>query len=137
MEDYVDAGTELFHVLGTDGQAWLSQLAADGDDLLVEVRVILPHTVKELPERVRYKSKTTIINPSCQTNADMSICATRTPPIDRSSRTMAQAEVFPGECVNTLRQSGKLLLEHIQQHQICTYQTFPAVPEHRALSKEP
>lgn len=48
MEDDVDAAGELLHVLGADGQAGLHQLAADGDDLLMEVRVVLPHTVKEL-----------------------------------------------------------------------------------------
>lgn len=48
VEDDVDAAAELLHVLGADGQAGLHQLAADGDDLLVEVGVVLPHTVEEL-----------------------------------------------------------------------------------------
>lgn len=49
MEDDVDAAGELLHVLRADGQARLHQLAADGDDLLVEVGVVLPHSVKKLP----------------------------------------------------------------------------------------
>lgn len=57
MEDDVDAAAELFHVLRADGEARLHQLAADGDDLLVEVGVVLPHSVEKLPhkqtERVR------------------------------------------------------------------------------------
>ena len=56
VEDYVDAGGEPLHVLGADGQAWLRQLAADGDDLLVEVRVDLTHSVKKLPDR-KYRKK--------------------------------------------------------------------------------
>lgn len=51
MEDDVDAGVEPLHVLRADGQARLRQLAADGHDLLVEVGVVLPHAVEELPER--------------------------------------------------------------------------------------
>lgn len=50
VEDNVDAGTELFHILWADSQARLRQLAADGDDLLVEIGVVLPRTVEELPE---------------------------------------------------------------------------------------
>ena len=50
VEDDVDAGGELLQVLGADGQAGLRQLAADGDDLLVEIRVVLPHSVKKLPD---------------------------------------------------------------------------------------
>lgn len=50
VEDYVDAGGELLYVLRADGQAGLRQLTADGDDLLVEVRVVLPHSVKQLPD---------------------------------------------------------------------------------------
>ena len=50
VEDDVDAGDELLHVLGTDGQARLGQLTADGNDLQVEVWVVLPHTVKQLEE---------------------------------------------------------------------------------------
>lgn len=50
MEDDVDAAGELLHVLRADGEARLRQLAADGDDLLVEVGVVLPHAVEKLPE---------------------------------------------------------------------------------------
>lgn len=48
MEDHVDAAAERLGVLGADGQARLRQLAADGDDLLVEVGVVLPHPVEKL-----------------------------------------------------------------------------------------
>lgn len=48
VEDDVDAAGELLHVLWADGQAGLHQLAADGDDLLVEVGVVLPHSVEKL-----------------------------------------------------------------------------------------
>lgn len=58
VEDYVDAGTELLHILWADGQARLRQLAADGNDLLVEVGVVLPHTVEQLPE-TQQKNKET------------------------------------------------------------------------------
>ena len=50
MEDDVDAGGEPLHVGGADAQAWLRQLAAHGDDLAVEVRVVLAHAVKQLQE---------------------------------------------------------------------------------------
>ena len=50
VEDDVDAAGELLHVLQADGEARLHQLAADGDDLLVEVGVVLPHAVEKLPE---------------------------------------------------------------------------------------
>lgn len=50
VEDDVDAAGELLHVLRADGEARLRQLAADGDDLLVEVGVVLPHAVEKLPE---------------------------------------------------------------------------------------
>lgn len=58
VEDDVDAGGELLHILWADGQARLRQLAADGDDLLVEVWVVLPHSVKKLPDtRKKRKEK--------------------------------------------------------------------------------
>lgn len=58
VEDDVDAGGELLHILWADGQARLHQLAADGDDLLVEVWVVLPHSVKKLPDtRKKRKEK--------------------------------------------------------------------------------
>lgn len=53
VEDDVDAGGEPLHVLWADGQAGLRQLAADGDDLLVEVGVVLPHSVEKLPRNDR------------------------------------------------------------------------------------
>lgn len=48
VEDDVDAAGEPLHVLRADGQARLHQLAADGDDLPVEVGVVLAHAVKKL-----------------------------------------------------------------------------------------
>lgn len=48
VEDDVDAAGERLHVLRADGQARLHQLAADGDDLPVEVGVVLSHAVKKL-----------------------------------------------------------------------------------------
>lgn len=48
VEDDVDAAGEPLHVLGADGQAGLRQLAADGDDLLVEVGVVFSHSVEKL-----------------------------------------------------------------------------------------
>lgn len=48
VEDDVDAGGELLHVLWADGQTWLRHLAADRYDFLVEVRVVVPHAVEEL-----------------------------------------------------------------------------------------
>lgn len=48
VEDHVDAAAQRLHILGADGQAGLHQLAADGDDLPVEVGVVLPHAVEEL-----------------------------------------------------------------------------------------
>lgn len=53
MEDDVDTAGELLHVLWADGKAGLHQLAADGDDLLVEVGVVLPHAVKKLPTETK------------------------------------------------------------------------------------
>lgn len=50
VEDDVDAGAELLHILWADGQARLRQLTADGYDLLVEVGVVFPHAVEKLPE---------------------------------------------------------------------------------------
>lgn len=58
VEDDVDAGGELLHVLGADGEAGLRQLAADGDDLLVEVGVVLPHSVEKLPENRHTRKRT-------------------------------------------------------------------------------
>lgn len=57
VEDNVDAGTELLHILWADGQARLRQLAADGNDLLVEVGVVFSHTVKKLPEMQQKNKK--------------------------------------------------------------------------------
>lgn len=57
VEDDVDAAGELLHVLRADGEARLRQLAADGDDLLVEVGVVLPHAVEKLPETENTKKK--------------------------------------------------------------------------------
>lgn len=57
MEDDVDAAGELLHVLRADGQAGLHQLAADGDDLLVEVGVVLPHPVEKLPDKRQKTNK--------------------------------------------------------------------------------
>lgn len=51
VEDHVDAAAQRLDVLGADGQARLHQLAADGDDLPVEVRVVLSHSVEELREK--------------------------------------------------------------------------------------
>lgn len=51
VEDDVDAGGELLHVLWADGEAGLRQLAADRDDLLMEIRVLLPHSVEKLPDK--------------------------------------------------------------------------------------
>lgn len=48
VEDDVDAGGELLHVLWADGQTRLRHLAADGYDFLVEVRVVVPHAIEEL-----------------------------------------------------------------------------------------
>ena len=59
VEDDVDAGRELLNILWADGQAWLRQLAADGDDLLVEVGVVLAHSVEKLPERKHTKKEFT------------------------------------------------------------------------------
>lgn len=56
MEDDVDAAGELLHVLRADGQARLHQLAADGDDLVVEVGVVLPHSVEKLPTHAGHKT---------------------------------------------------------------------------------
>lgn len=53
MEDYVDAGAELLHILWAESQARLCQLTADGDDLLIEVWVVLPYTVEKLQDRQR------------------------------------------------------------------------------------
>lgn len=50
VEDDVDAAGEPLHVLRADGEAGLRQLAADGDDLPVEVGVVLPHPVEQLGE---------------------------------------------------------------------------------------
>lgn len=50
VEDDVDAGGEFLHVLRADGETRLHQLTAYGDDLLVEVGVVLPHSVEKLPE---------------------------------------------------------------------------------------
>lgn len=59
VEDDVDAGGELLHILWADGQARLRQLAADWDDLLVEIGVFLPHTVEKLPDKTEItKGKT-------------------------------------------------------------------------------
>ncbi len=62
MEDDVDAGGELLHILWADGQAGLRQLAANGDDLLVEVGVVLPHSVEKLPDRKHTKRKRVYIS---------------------------------------------------------------------------
>lgn len=48
VEDDVDAAGEPLYILRADGQARLHQLAADGDDLSVEVGVVLSHAVKKL-----------------------------------------------------------------------------------------
>lgn len=71
VEDDVDAGGELLHILWADGQARLRQLAADGDDLLVEVWVVLPHSVKKLPDtRKKRKEKKTIKHHHMQKEKD-------------------------------------------------------------------
>ena len=61
VEDHVDAGAELLHVPRADGEARLRQLAADGDDLLVEVGVVLPHAVEQLPEQKRTHRETSFL----------------------------------------------------------------------------
>lgn len=58
VENDVDAGGELLHILRADGQARLHQLAADGDDLPVEVGVVLPHTVEELQPHTHARTHT-------------------------------------------------------------------------------
>lgn len=58
VEDDVDAGGEPVHILGADGEARLRQLAADGDDLLVEVGVVLAHSVEKLPDAENTKDET-------------------------------------------------------------------------------
>lgn len=51
VEDDVDAAGELLGVLGADGQARLRQLAADGDDLPLEVGVVFSHALEKLRGR--------------------------------------------------------------------------------------
>lgn len=48
VEDDVDTGSECLYILWTDGQAGLRELAADGDDLLMKVRIIFTHAVEQL-----------------------------------------------------------------------------------------
>ncbi len=48
VEDDVDTGSECLYILWTDGQAGLRELAADGDDLLMKVRIIFTHAVEHL-----------------------------------------------------------------------------------------
>lgn len=57
VEDHVDAAAERLDVLGADGQAGLHQLAADGDDLPVEVRVVLPHAVEKLRKQTQTRER--------------------------------------------------------------------------------
>lgn len=57
MEDDVDAGSELLHVLRADGEAGLSQLAADRDDLLMEIGVVLSYSVEKLPDTTKHTFK--------------------------------------------------------------------------------
>ncbi len=53
VEDDVDTGSECLYILWTDGQAGLRELAADGDDLLMKVRIIFTHAVEHLRETHR------------------------------------------------------------------------------------
>lgn len=67
VEDDVDTGSECLYILWTDGQAGLRELAADGDDLLMKVRIIFTHAVEQLRNthrraRQRYRITTTTQN---------------------------------------------------------------------------
>lgn len=63
VEDDVDAGGEFLHVLRADGETRLHQLTAYGDDLLVEVGVVLPHSVEKLPDTWQ-KTKQEVYTPT-------------------------------------------------------------------------
>lgn len=52
VKDDVDAGGEFLHILWTDGQSGLCELAADGYDLLMKLWIILTYAVKQLQNKV-------------------------------------------------------------------------------------
>lgn len=52
VKDDVDTGGEFLHIIGTDGQSGLCELAADGYDLLMKLWIIITDAVKQLQNKV-------------------------------------------------------------------------------------